>query len=55
MKKDLVVRKTVKINANASKVWNALTNPKMIKKYLFGTKVITSWKEGSEIIFQGDW
>ncbi|MCI4432926.1 MAG: SRPBCC domain-containing protein [Nitrosopumilus sp.] len=55
MKKDLVIRKTVKINVNASKVWNALTNPKMIKKYLFGTKVITAWKVGSEIIFQGNW
>ena len=55
MKKDLSVRKTVKINVNASKVWDAITNPKMIKKYLFGTQVITSWKIDSEIIFQGNW
>ncbi len=55
MKNDLVVRKTVKINADASKVWNAITNPKMIKKYLFGTKVNTDRKVGSEIIFQGNW
>lgn len=55
MNKDLETRKTIKINADSSKVWNALTNPKMIKKYLFGTKVITSWKVGSEIIFQGNW
>ena len=55
MKNDLLVRKTVKVNTDVSKVWNALTNPKMIKKYLFGTKVITDWKVGSEIIFQGSW
>ena len=55
MKNDLGTRKTIKINANASKVWDALTNPKKIKKYLFGTKVITSWKVGNEIIFQGNW
>lgn len=55
MKNDLTVRKTVKINADASKVWNAITNPKMIKKYLFGTKVSTNWKVGSEISFQGNW
>jgi len=55
MKNDLIVRKTVKINADASKVWNAITNPKMIKKYLFGTKVSTDWKVGSEISFQGNW
>ena len=55
MKNDVVVKKTIKINVNASKVWNALTNPKIIKKYLFGTKVITDWKVGSEISFQGKW
>ena len=55
MKNDLVVKKTLKINVNASKVWNALTNPKMIKKYLFGTKVVTDWKVGSKISFQGKW
>jgi len=55
MKNDLMVRKTVKINAEAAKVWNAITNPKMIKKYLFGTNVNTDWKVGSEISFQGDW
>ncbi|MCE9653197.1 MAG: SRPBCC domain-containing protein [Nitrosarchaeum sp.] len=55
MKIDLAIRKTVKINASASKVWDAITNPKMIKKYLFGIKVISSWEIGSEIIFQGNW
>lgn len=55
MQNDLETRKTIKINAESSKVWNALTNPKIIKKYLFGTKVVTTWKVGSEIIFQGDW
>jgi len=54
MKNDLTVRKTVKINADASKVWNAITNPKMIKKYLFGIKVSIDWKVGSEISFQGN-
>jgi uncharacterized protein YndB with AHSA1/START domain len=55
MEKDLLVRKTVTINVNASKVWNALTNPKMIKQYLFGAKATSDWKVGSEIIFQGNW
>ncbi|MGI0057021.1 MAG: SRPBCC domain-containing protein [Nitrosarchaeum sp.] len=55
MKNDLLVRKTVKMNVDVSKVWNALTSPKMIKKYLFGTKVITDWKVDSKIIFQGNW
>ena len=43
------------INATADKVWNALTNPKMIKKYMFGTTVVSDWKEGSKIIWKGEW
>ena len=34
MKNELTVRKTVKISANASKVWDAITNPKAPSKTL---------------------
>ena len=43
------------INASADKVWNALTDPGMIKKYMFGTTVISDWKEGNKIIWKGEW
>jgi len=55
MRHDLIVSETIDINAEPSKVWNALTNPEIIKKYLFGTETITDWKVGSEIIFQGEY
>lgn len=55
MKNDLYVRKIIKINADKSKVWDALTNPKVIKQYLFGTKTILDWKVGSKIIFKGEY
>ena len=55
MKRDLITSKTINLNVGAFKVWDALTNPEMIKQYLFGTEVITDWKIGSEIIFQGNW
>lgn len=55
MKNDLYVRKIIKINADKSKVWDALTNPKIIKQYLFGTKTISDWKVGSKIIFKGEY
>ena len=54
MKQDLVVSKSIVINAESSKVWNAVTNPEIIKEYLFGTETVTDWKVGSEIIFQGE-
>lgn len=55
MRHDLTVSQSVEINAPASKVWNALTNPEIIKEYLFGTETITDWKVGSDIIFQGEY
>jgi len=43
------------INASADKVWNALTDPQTIKKYMFGATVISDWKEGSKIAWKGEW
>jgi len=45
----------ITINASADKVWHALTDPGLIKKYMFGTTVISDWKEGSKIIWKGEW
>lgn len=53
MNKTLTAKATITINAPASKVWEALINPELIKQYLFGAEVITDWKEGSQIIFKG--
>ncbi|HKC36678.1 MAG TPA: SRPBCC domain-containing protein [Chitinophagaceae bacterium] len=43
------------INATSDKVWNALIDPEIIKKYMFGTTVISDWKEGSKIVWKGEW
>ncbi len=55
MRKELIVKKTIQINADTSQVWDALTNPDKIKQYLFGTETISDWKVGSPIIFQGEY
>lgn len=55
MNNDLVFTKSFDINATPSKVWEALTNPAHIKKYLFGTDTITDWIAGRPIIFKGTW
>jgi len=54
MNKDLVVSESIDIQASISQVWEALTNPSIIKEYLFGTNTITDWKVGSEVSFQGE-
>jgi len=51
----LIVNKSIEIKAPVDKVWDAITNPEIIKQYFFGTTVICDWKVGSPIIFQGEW
>lgn len=55
MARNKILKKTIRINAPTSEVWKVLTIPKLIKEWLFGTKVISDWKVGSPILFTGTW
>ncbi|PIR88420.1 MAG: ATPase [Candidatus Harrisonbacteria bacterium CG10_big_fil_rev_8_21_14_0_10_44_23] len=55
MNKELIVEKSVKVSAPVQKVWEALTNPEMVKQYLFGTQLVTDWQVGNDIVFQGSY
>ena len=55
MTNDLILEIAVTINASKAKVWDALTNPAQIKKYMFGTEASSDWKVGSPITFRGVW
>jgi len=50
-----VAKAETTIKATISKVWDAFVNPVIIKKYMFGTEVSSSWFEGSKIIWKGEW
>jgi len=52
---DLIAEVSTKINAPIAKVWEALVTPDLIKQYMFGTNVVTDWKEGSPIVWKGEW
>ena len=52
---ELLLKKSIPISAPVSKVWDALTNPEIIKQYFFGTNCVTDWKKGSPIYFRGEW
>ncbi len=43
------------MNAPIQEVWDALVNSNTIKQYMFGTTVISDWKEGSPIVWKGEW
>jgi uncharacterized protein YndB with AHSA1/START domain len=55
MPTDHLATASISIHASLSAVWDALTNPAIIKEYMFGTEVVTDWKEGSPIIWKGIW
>ena len=53
MNKTYIATASTTINAPASKVWEAITKPELIKKYLFDTDVVSDWKVGSPIVYRG--
>jgi len=53
MDNNLIASSSINIQSTPEKVWFVLTNPEKIKEYLFGTEVLTDWKTGSSIVFQG--
>lgn len=46
---------SVSIHAPAASVWEALTNPELIKRWLHGTWTTSDWKVGSPITWKGEW
>lgn len=55
MEEDHIARVSNVIDAPVSSVWDALVNPETIKQYMFGTDVVSSWEEGSPIVWKGEW
>lgn len=43
------------IKAPIDKVWNALTNPEMVKQYFFGSNQETDWNVGSKVLWTGEY
>jgi uncharacterized protein YndB with AHSA1/START domain len=52
---NLIARASAVINAPRDKVWQALVDPKAIQQYMFGTNVVSDWREGSPIVWKGEW
>lgn len=55
MKKNLIAEASTTINAPRAEVWKALVSPDAVKQYMFDTTVTSSWKEGSPIVWKGEW
>ncbi len=55
MSESFVARASIVVEAKPERVWRALTDPAMIRQYLFGTTVTTSWRVGEPITWTGEW
>lgn len=55
MQKHHVTRYEELVHAPINKVWEALTNPEIVKQYFFGSEMVTTWEIGSPILFRGQW
>jgi uncharacterized protein YndB with AHSA1/START domain len=53
MNQPLTVKNSIVVQAPASKVWDALTNPVQTMKYMFGCQALSDWKEGSPLLWKG--
>ena len=52
---DHVATAETEIEASPAEVWKALTDPELIKKYMFGSEVVTDWQPGSPITWKGEY
>ncbi len=55
MKSTFIAKAQIIISVPIANVWDALVNPEMIKQYMFGTNAVSDWKEGSPIVWRGEW
>ncbi|MBO9582850.1 MAG: SRPBCC domain-containing protein [Flavobacterium sp.] len=46
---------TIVLDAPTEKVWNALTQPELVKQWQYGSELLTTWKTGTEIRFRNEW
>ena len=55
MPQSFTVTKSIVIAAPAKRVWEALTDPVQVKQYMWGSDVVSDWKQGSPLVYRGVW
>jgi uncharacterized protein YndB with AHSA1/START domain len=51
----MIANASTVIAAPKQRVWQALVTPATIKQYMFGTNVTSDFREGSSIVWKGEW
>ena len=55
MEKNLIAEVSTDIEASPKEVWKALLDPEAVRQYMFGARVDSDWREGSPIVWRGEW
>lgn len=55
MREDFIAKVEIFLDAPRSRVWEALTHPDQVARYLHGTQVESDWKVGGPITWKGEW
>ena len=55
MTETFIAEKRVTINAPIDAVWQAVIDPTLVKQYMHGTNMQTTWEVGSPITWKGEW
>jgi uncharacterized protein YndB with AHSA1/START domain len=50
---NLVVHRSVEINATPAEVWKAMTDPNITKLWIMGLEVSSDWKVNSSVMWEG--
>jgi uncharacterized protein YndB with AHSA1/START domain len=50
---ELLIRKSIDIDAPVETLWKVLTDSEFIKQYMFGCTAETDWKPGSPLLWKG--
>ncbi|HZD48413.1 MAG TPA: SRPBCC domain-containing protein [Silvibacterium sp.] len=50
---ELLIRKSIDVDAPVATLWKVLTNSEYIRQYMFGCDAETDWKPGSSLLWRG--
>jgi uncharacterized protein YndB with AHSA1/START domain len=55
MVNDVIITRSILLNATPERVWEALTHPGMTKQYYFNSEVSSDWQKGSTLRWKGNY
>lgn len=53
MVNDVIIARSIILNATPERVWEALTHPGMTKQYFYNCEINSDWQEGSALRWRG--